>query len=106
MKKDILHYAGKIGRFLKRNGAICAAGACALMVGIVFALSTANNTGPEPTTPSSIPVQEVMVRKTPTETAPSPQTTVAATKALPSPETEPAAKEKEMIWPVQGLIQT
>jgi murein DD-endopeptidase MepM/ murein hydrolase activator NlpD len=92
----------KVMRFLKKNGAICAAGACALMVGTVFVVSNTNNTVPESTTPVSVPVQNVVVRPTPAATT----TTTARTMAATTIQTVMQTKPEAMCWPAEGFIQT
>ncbi len=98
------HYVQSVRRFFRRNGAICAAGACALMVGAVFAVSTLRNGQPEATTltmppPSSQVVanQQALQQTQPSNPATTTPTTAAAT--------QPVQQTMQMIWPAKGEIQ-
>ena len=105
MKKKVHQYGEGLRKFLKQNGYLCAAGVCALMVAVVFVLSTVNNTGPEVTAPSSIPVQEVAVQPTTGTTVPTTTTQVTTTATVTSATAAPQ-KAAVMVWPVKGIIQT
>ena len=106
MKNNIKQYVQNIRAFLRRNGALCAAGACVIMVGVVFVLSTVNHTGPETTTPATIAMQQVAVQQTPVQSVTPTETTTSAAKTVIASEMQPETAQEEMLWPVQGLIQT
>lgn len=96
-------FTENLKQFLKQNGAICAAGACALMVGFVFVISANHNAEPESTTPISIPVQNVGAMPTAVTT-----TTIAALPVTTTTETQQVVQTEPqpMHWPAEGLIQT
>lgn len=98
------HYTRAFRRFFRRNGAICAAGACALMVGAVFAVSTLRNGQPEPTTPTipTAPGQALVSQ----QALQQPQQTSPTSLTMTSPAaTQPQEQGFKMIWPVKGEIQ-
>jgi murein DD-endopeptidase MepM/ murein hydrolase activator NlpD len=98
------HYARAVKRFFRRNGAICAAGACALMVGVVFALSTLRNSQPEPATQTA-PAAPSQILAT-QQAMQQPGTTAPATVAPATTEASQAADQgRQMIWPVKGEVQ-
>ena len=98
------HYARAVKRFFRRNGAICAAGACALMVGAVFAVSTLRNGQPEPTTPTApaAPSQVMATQQAVQQPAAASTTSAAATTTAPA---QAQDQGRQMIWPVKGEIQ-